>query len=85
MITVADIQKDFADWPADVIEPWLIEFAKDPDMGWPPPEPYGDHRWGRLLGQRPGWKNVTWTLEKTDCGFDGLAPASSEGLIIILL
>jgi hypothetical protein len=45
MVTVADIQKDLQDWPAGVIEPWLIEFANDPCMGWPPPEPYGDHRW----------------------------------------
>jgi hypothetical protein len=66
MITVAGIQKDLPNWPADVIEPWLIEFANDPGMGWPPPEPYGDHRWGRLLGQRPlSWRrDVTWTLEK---------------------
>jgi hypothetical protein len=52
MITVADIQKDFPDWPAGVIDPWLIELANDPGMGWPPAAPYGDHRWGRLLGQR---------------------------------
>src|ERR1700681_1451529 len=83
MITVADIQKDFPDWPAGVIEPWLIEFANDPDMGWPPPEPYGGHRWGRLLGQRPisWWKNVTWTLEKTDCGFDGLTPKAKPDVL----
>jgi hypothetical protein len=45
-------------------------------MGWPPAEPYGDHRWGKLLGQRPlsWWKSVTWTLEKIDCGLDGLTP-----------
>jgi hypothetical protein len=73
MVTVADIQKDLPNWPAGVIEPWLIEFANDPGMGWPP-EPYGDHRWGRLLGQRPlsWWQKVTWTLEKTDCGLDKL-------------
>ena len=64
MITVADIPKDSPDWATRVIEPWLIEFANDPGMGWPPPEPYGDHRWGRLLGQRPisWWKYVTWSL-----------------------
>jgi hypothetical protein len=26
------IQKDFQNWPADVIEPWLIEFANDPGI-----------------------------------------------------
>jgi hypothetical protein len=53
MVTVADIQKHLPNWPKEVIDPWLIEFANDPGMVWPPPEPYGDHRWGRLLGQRP--------------------------------
>jgi hypothetical protein len=68
-----------------VIEPWLIEFANDPGMGWPPPEPYGDHRWGRLLGQRPlsWWKDVTWTLEKVDCGLDGLTPKARADVMDI--
>lgn len=85
MITVADIQKDLSDWPAGVIEPWLIEFANDPGMGWPPPEPYGNHRWGRLLGQRPisWWRDVTWTLEKTDCGIDGLTPKAKADVMDI--
>jgi hypothetical protein len=49
-------------------------------MGWPPPEPYGDHRWGRLLGQRPlaWWKDVTWALEKTDCGEGGVMDIRKE-------
>ena len=61
MVTVTDIQKDLPDWPKEVIDPWLIEFANDPGMGWPLPRPYGDHRWGRLLGQREisWWQNVT--------------------------
>jgi hypothetical protein len=85
MVTVADIQKDLQDWPAGVIEPWLIEFANDPCMGWPPPEPYGDHRWGRLLGQRPisWWKDVTWSLEKADCGFDTLTPKAKADVMDI--
>jgi hypothetical protein len=85
MVTVADIQKDLPDWPAGVIEPWLIEFANDPGMGWPPPEPYGDHRWGRLLGQRPvsWWKDVTWSSEKADCGFEGLTPKARADVIDI--
>jgi hypothetical protein len=86
MVTVADIQKNLPDWPKEVIDPWLIELANDPGMGWwPPPEPYGDHRWGRLLGQRPisWWKNVTWTLEKTDCGFDGLTPKARADVMDI--
>jgi hypothetical protein len=60
MVTTADIQKDLPNWPAGVIDPWLVEFANDPGMGWPPPGPFGDHRWWRLLGQRPvsWWRNV---------------------------
>jgi hypothetical protein len=56
MVTVTDTQKDLPNWPKEVIGPWLIEFANDPDIGWPPPEPYGDHRWGRFLGRRP----ISW-------------------------
>jgi hypothetical protein len=41
MVTVADIQKNLPNWRTDVIDPWLIEFANDPGMGWPPTEPYG--------------------------------------------
>jgi hypothetical protein len=85
MITVADIQKDLPNWPKEVIEPWLTEFTNDPDMGWPPPEPYGNHRWGKLLGQRPisWWKDVTWTLEKADCGINGLTPKSQADVLEI--
>jgi hypothetical protein len=43
-VGVVDIQKDLPNWPDTVIDPWLIEFANDPGMGWPPPQPYGDHR-----------------------------------------
>lgn len=49
MTTPSDIQKDLPNWQLGVIEPWLAKFANDPGMGWPPPERYGDHRWGRLL------------------------------------
>jgi hypothetical protein len=54
MVTVADIQKDLPNWPKEVIDPWLIEFANDPGMGWPPPKPYGDHRW--MATKVAGWK-----------------------------
>ncbi len=76
MVTVAEIQKDIPDWPPDVIEQWLHYFANEPDCGWPPPEPLGDHRWNRLLGGRPlsWWKNVTWKKEAAKCDLDNLAP-----------
>lgn len=40
------------------------------------------HRWGRLLGQRPlsWWKDVAWSLEKTDCGFAGLTPKAQADI-----
>ncbi len=83
MVVVEDIQKDLPNWPEAVIKPWLIEFANDPDMGWPPPDPFGDHRWGRLLGNRPltWWRDVKWTLEKVDCSFDGLTPKAKRDVI----
>jgi hypothetical protein len=85
MVTVADIQKDLPEWPDGVIDPWLIEFANDPDMGWPPPEPFGDHRWGRLLGGRPvsWWCHVAWQLGKIDCSFPKLAPKAQADVMDI--
>lgn len=75
MISVADIKKDLPDFPDDVIEDWLHYFANE-DCGWPPPEPPGDHRWGRLLGGRSlsWWKEVTWKKEMVKCDPDSLAP-----------
>jgi hypothetical protein len=83
MIAVTDIQKNLPDWPAGVIQPWLIEFANDPGMGWPPPEPFGDHRWGRLLGQRPvsWWRDVSWTLERTSCGLACVTPKAQADIL----
>ena len=76
MVSVADIQKDLPDWPEDVIEQWLHYFANEPDCGWPPPEPLGDHRWAKLLGGRSlsWWKNVTWEKEKVKCELASLSP-----------
>jgi hypothetical protein len=75
MISIADIQKDLPGWPADVIEQWLLYFANEPDCGWPPPEPLGEHRWSRLLGGRPlsWWKNVTWKRQKIRCELTALS------------
>jgi hypothetical protein len=58
-----------------VIDQWLHYFANEPDCGWPPPEPLGNHRWSGLLGGRPlsWWKNVTWQPEAVDCSLGGLA------------
>jgi len=76
MVSVADIVKDLPDWPEDVIEQWLHYFANEPDCGWPPPEPLGDHRWCGLLGGRPlsWWKNVTWKKEVLKCELASLSP-----------
>ena len=69
MVSIADIKKDLPGWPDDVIEQWLLYFANEPDCGWPPPEPLGNHRWNGLLGGRPlsWWKNVTWKKQKVKC------------------
>jgi hypothetical protein len=78
MTSVADIKKDLPDWPDDVIEDWLHYFANEPDCGWPPPDPLGDHRWAGILGDRPlsWWKDVTWEKETVKCDADSLAPKS---------
>jgi hypothetical protein len=75
-VTLADIKNELPAWPDDVIHQWLHYFANEPDCGWPPPEPLGDHRWSRLLGGRPlsWWKNVTWKKEKVKCELDSLSP-----------
>ncbi|MGM5035496.1 hypothetical protein [Tardiphaga sp. 803_E3_N1_3] len=75
VISIADIQKDLPDWDDDVVEQWLHYFANEPDCGWPPPEPLGDHRWGRLLGSRPltWWKQVIWQQEEQHCGLPQLS------------
>jgi hypothetical protein len=53
MVTVEDVKKDLPDWPDDVVDQWLVYFANEPDGGWPPPNPLGDHRWRRLFRGRP--------------------------------
>jgi hypothetical protein len=80
MVSVAEIQKDLPGWPDDVLEQWLHYFANEPDLGWPPPEPLGDHRWGRILGGRPlsWWKEVTWKKEAVKCGTASLAQKSRD-------
>jgi hypothetical protein len=76
MVSVADIKKDLPDWPDEIIDDWLLYFANEPDGGWPPPEPLGDHRWAGILGDRPlsWWKAVTWEKESVACSLDCLAP-----------
>lgn len=61
MVSVAEIKSDLPEWPDDVIEQWLHYFANEPDCGWPPPDPLGNHRWKGLLGGKPlsWWKNVS--------------------------
>jgi hypothetical protein len=78
MISVADIKSDLPNWPNDVIDDWLLYFANEPNCGWPPPEPLGDHRWAGILGDRPlsWWRDVTWSKESVKCGLDNLSPKS---------
>jgi hypothetical protein len=82
MVTVADIQKDLPDWPAGAIEPWLIEFANDPGMVGLRPS-----RMATTVGEgcsdRSWWKDVTWSLEKADCGFDTLTPKAKADVMDI--
>lgn len=77
MTSVDDLKKDLPDWPDEVVGEWLLYFVND-GLGWPPPDPYGDHRWGPILGQRPisWWKAVNWQLTNTSCAMEGFAPKS---------
>jgi hypothetical protein len=77
MASIADIQADLTGWPDQVVEEWILYFVND-GLGWPPPKPYGDHRWGRILGQRSlsWWKCVGWKLEKAEVAVASLAPKS---------
>jgi hypothetical protein len=86
MVTVADIQKDLPDWPRDAIDQRLVYFANEPDGGWPPPDPLGDHRWNRLFGGRPlsWWKEVTWEKRQITCDlakFSAKARTDVNGII----
>jgi hypothetical protein len=74
MVAISDIKADLPDWPDDVVEQWLLKFANQPEMGWPPPDPMEGHRWELLITHPVAWwKDVTWTLETRDCSFDKLS------------
>jgi hypothetical protein len=78
MLTVVDLKKDLPNWPLAILDDWLLYFANEPNLKWPPPEPLNEHRWSRILGGRPlsWWKNVTWKKEKVNCALDSLCPKS---------
>jgi hypothetical protein len=73
-VSLADIKNDLPSWPDGVISQWLFHLANRDDTGWPPPEPLGYHPWAFILGFRPlsWWREVSWKLEKTDCGLANL-------------
>jgi hypothetical protein len=74
MVSPLDIKSDFPNWPDDIIEQWLLKFANQPEMSWPPPDPMEGHRWEILITHPVAWwKDVTWTLETRDCRFDKLS------------
>lgn len=56
------------EWPDDVIDQWLLPFAKDQKLGWPPPDPLGKHRWYYILATKPlsWWQGVRWELSNVD-------------------
>jgi hypothetical protein len=85
-VSLADIKRDLPDFSDSVINQWLFHLAQRNDTGWPPPDPLEYHSWAFILGHRPlpWWREVTWTLEKTDCSFAGLAP-STKAIVIRML
>jgi hypothetical protein len=86
MVSLADIKNDLPAWPDDVLKQWLHYFANEPDCGWPPPEPLGNHRWGRLLGGRPlsWWRNVAWKKETVKCDLASLSHKARGDVIDII-
>lgn len=81
-----DIKNDLSAWPDNVINQWLFHLAKRSDTGWPPPNPLGFHPWAFILGHRPipWWREVTWKLEMTDCGFAALC-ADTKAIVVRML
>jgi hypothetical protein len=75
VVSVSDIKADLPNFPDEVIEDWLLYFANEPNVGWPPPVPLGDHRWAGILGDRPlsWWRRLTWNKEWVNCGYYSLA------------
>jgi Ribosomal protein L7/L12 dimerisation domain len=86
MVSVADIQSDLPGWPHEVVGEWLHYFANEPDLGWPPPEPLGQHRWSGILGGRPlsWWKKVTWKKESVTCDPAKLSE-KSRGIVKMMI
>jgi hypothetical protein len=80
MATIFDLKKDLPNWPLSILDDWLLYFANEPDLGWPPPEPLSTHRWSGILGGRPlsWWHCVTWKKENVDCGVSSLCKKSSD-------
>lgn len=79
LVSIADIKKDLPDWPDDVVDQWLLYFANQPNCGWPPSDPLGNHRWSGVLGARPlsWWKKVSWTKETVNCSLTSLSHKST--------
>jgi hypothetical protein len=75
MPSLEDIKHDLPEWPDDVIDQWLLNLARRPDLGWPPPDPFGFSSWKYILDSKPltWWSNVVWQLQTIDCSFDNLA------------
>jgi hypothetical protein len=80
MVSIEDIWRDVPAWPVALVGEWLHYFANESDLGWPPPEPLGDHRWSKILGGRPlsWWKNVSWKKETVICDPEHLSDKSFE-------
>jgi small nuclear ribonucleoprotein (snRNP)-like protein len=86
-VSLADIKNDLPAWPDEVINQWLFHLANRDDTGWPPPNPLGYHPWAFILGFRPipWWREVTWKLEKTNCGFENLCQATKAIVARVLV
>ena len=86
MATIDDLRKNLPNWPLTILDDWLLYFANEQDLGWPPPDPLGSHRWSDILGGRPlsWWHLVTWKKEAINCSVNDLCERSSALTLAIV-
>ena len=61
-----EIKRDLPKFPDEIIDAWILDFAKD--IGWPPGNPMLDpeKRWGAILRSKDleYWAKIKWQKEK---------------------
>jgi hypothetical protein len=68
------IKKDLPNFPEEIIEDWILPFAKDLD--WPPNVAEEQDRWHDILGRTPvlEWRKATWEFKQIELSKKILSP-----------